>query len=221
MNNQKNVLRLAAALTALMLCFTALAQDSSKLLRRSDAGERIRILDAVYGQDERICRAEDAVARSCDRRDYCEVTADDRLCGNPYNNVSKELFVGYDCGDGRRSITVNEGEVARIYCHTGSSGASVNQPIVEDRQQPPANWRRGSLYIAFADYGSGDRVCDAKPTLAYSCDEQARCAMQVNNDLCGDPARGTPKSLRVGYWCDGEMQELSGDEGATVSLTCR
>ncbi|MEM1091809.1 MAG: hypothetical protein AAGI67_15610, partial [Pseudomonadota bacterium] len=50
-----------AALLALILGITqAVAQDNSKLLRRSDSGERIRILDAVYGQDERICRALDA-----------------------------------------------------------------------------------------------------------------------------------------------------------------
>ncbi len=225
MNNKQKmplplVITATSVLLGLLLINGAAAQDDNKLLRRSDSGERIRILDAVYGQDERICRAEDAVGRSCNRREYCEITADDRLCGNPYANVNKELFVGYDCGDGRRSITVNQGEVARIYCRASRSDV-VDQPVVEAGPQPPANWRRGSLYIAYADYGAGDRVCDAGPTLAYSCDEQARCTSPINNDLCGDPARGTPKSLTVGYWCDGELLEASGGENSTLSLSCR
>ncbi|MEM6576608.1 MAG: hypothetical protein AAF736_20205 [Pseudomonadota bacterium] len=215
-----------AALLALILGITqAVAQDNSKLLRRSDSGERIRILDAVYGQDERICRALDAVSRSCDRRESCEVTADDRLCGNPYANVRKELFVGYDCGDGRRSITVYEGEVARIYCRTASVAEVVE--VVEDPvpvdllQEPPPNAQRGALYIAVAEYGARDRICDAAPTLAYSCDGVERCDVPVDNDLCGDPARGTPKSLYLAYWCDGELSERDYREGQTVSLRCR
>ncbi|MFK7956103.1 MAG: hypothetical protein AB8B96_08410 [Lysobacterales bacterium] len=220
MKKTTTTLKAMAWLTMLMMCAGVAAQNDNKLLRRSDSGERIRILDAVYGQDERICRAQDAVSRSCDRRDYCEVTADDRLCGNPYANVSKELFVGYDCGDGRRSITVGEGEIARIYCRSNRSEPAA-EPVVDNRRRPPQDWRRGSVYVAFADYGSRDRTCDAQPTLAYSCDEQARCSVPVNNDLCGDPARGTPKALVVGYWCDGDLSEVRAGEGESVDLTCR
>lgn len=211
--------------SALLTAAVATAQESSKLLRRSDSGERIRILDAVYGQDERLCRALDAVSRSCDRRESCEVTADDRLCGNPYANVRKELFVGYDCGDGRRSITVFEGEVARIYCRSARAEVVdvVDEPAppVDLLQQPPPDAQRGALYIAVAEYGSGERLCDAAPTLAYSCDGQSRCDVPVDNDLCGDPARGTPKSLYLAYWCDGELSERDYREGQTVSLSCR
>ena len=148
--------------------------------------------------------------------------ADDRLCGDPYANVRKQLFVGYDCDDGRRSITVDEGEVARIYCYQGASEPVVDDSTASDPLSPPRNWRRSQVYVAFADYGAGgNRICDAAPAVSYECEGQSRCSVDATNDLCGDPAQGTRKVLRVGYWCNGNLEEQEVNEGNSMTLACR
>jgi len=90
----------------------------------NDQRQTIRVLDAIYGQDQRICSVYEDVARQCDGQEYCEIRANNQLCGNrdPYRNVAKQLFVGFDCGDGRRSVTVDQERTATIYCWNAKYG---------------------------------------------------------------------------------------------------
>ncbi|MDJ0656422.1 MAG: hypothetical protein QNJ40_19840 [Xanthomonadales bacterium] len=215
-------LRIAAALVvALAATQTAEAQSRQKLfINPNQDNQQIRILDAVYGQDQRICRALDEVTRACDGKDYCEVIASNDLCGNPYSNVAKQLFVGYDCGDGRRSVTVDEGQVARVYCR-GGDGRQAGPAPVDARPVAPDGWRRNLLYIQGAEYGSSERVCDATPSFNYACQEQYECTVRIDNNLCGDPARGTRKSVEVRYWCNGRLRTESGDEGSNLRIFCQ
>jgi hypothetical protein len=77
------------------------------------------------------------------------------------------------------------------------------------------------VHIEEAEYGVRGAVCDAREAVR----DQARRndgAVHAGNDLCGDPARGAPKHLRIIYRC-GESQALRAvaREGETVRLSCR
>jgi hypothetical protein len=205
----------------LLYCSGTMAQSSSKLLYgdrppQAETGP-IQILDAVYGQDQRLCNAHEVVARSCDQQQSCRIDADDQLCGDPYRNVRKDFFVAWDCGDGRRTLTVSEGEKAHIYCLQDNGHHEDN----ELSPQPPRNWQRGRIYVAQVLYGIETSSCDATNRFVQSCNEKANCNLTINNKLCGDPAQGQRKAAAITYWCNGETQQLQVRENGTATLNCR
>ena len=217
----RNLSSLTLLCLSLLVCTSALAQSSAKLLYgdpapSTDAGV-IHILDAVYGQDERLCNAQNAVASSCDNQQSCLVNADDQLCGDPYRNVRKDFFVAWDCGDGRRTLTVSEGEQAHIYCLE----ANGHQEEYEPSPQPPRNWQRGRIYLEQVLYGIENSACDATERFVQSCNEKSSCNVTVTNNLCGDPARGQRKAADISYWCNGELQQLQVREKGMATLNCR
>ncbi len=197
------------------------AQDLKLLFDslRQPSGQEIRILDALYGQDQQVCRAYDAVAQLCDGRDYCEIEADSRLCGDPYANVRKQLFIGYDCGDGRRSISVDEGEVARVYC-IGAGGDRGDVYRGQPGAGPPQGWQRGALYVDSVRYGADGRYCDATQPFVFACNGQPRCSIRIDNRLCGDPIKGMAKAAVIRHWCNGQLREGTVKERKTAQLSC-
>lgn len=200
-------------LTGLLLVQAqAFAQDNRSLILprqapAADAGaDRITILDSLYGQDERHCRALEKLASRCNGHHSCLIESGDDLCGDPYRNVGKQLFVAYRCGDesARRTLTLAEGDSASIYC----------------RQAPvPAASQQG-LIIREAVYGRGARHCDAQARLSSECDGQSRCSVRVDNSLCGDPAKGDQKDIRIRYDCLGKEKTMTVSERSTAVLTC-
>lgn len=201
------------ALIAVCLVGESLAQDRSKIIRRAttDVGT-IEVLDAVFGQDERVCDARDHVVRACDGRNSCEVQADSRICGDPYRGVAKELFIAYTCGDGRRTLTVSEDKPARVYC--GGSVGGVTSPAPRPRTTR-------DLSIVEVAYGANDRYCDATNAFRDACENKATCSVVINNDLCGrDPAQGRQKDAYVRYRCRGDELETVVREGDTANLSC-
>ena len=217
----KRLIATTTCCMALVYCTGTMAQSDAKLLYgdrspRTNEGQ-IHILDAVYGQDERLCNARDKVANRCNDRQACRIDADNHLCGNPYGNVRKDFFVAYDCGDGRRTLTVSEGEQANIYClQEDRHEDGYGQP-----SQPPRNWRRSRIYMARALYGVDSSSCEATQHFAESCNEQNSCRVKIDNSLCGDPARGRQKAAEITYWCNGELQQLQVREKGTATLNCR
>ena len=138
----KRVALVFALIVGASLVAEVMAQDRSKIIRRtSNSSSPIQILDAVYGQDERTCDARDELIRACDRREACEVVAGSDLCGDPYRGVAKELFVAYTCGDGRRTLTVAEGDPARIYCSVSSSAPVAGRPASVARRARNSDYR--------------------------------------------------------------------------------
>jgi hypothetical protein len=88
----------------------------------------------------------------------------------------------------------------------------------QDRDRYPG---RGRIYIEQAEYGVRGASCDARRSV---WDEMRRNdgAVRVGNQLCGDPARGAIKRLRIVYRCgDGEEMRIVGREGETLQLGCR
>jgi hypothetical protein len=216
-------IRTTLVIVGLLLVNVGYAQDGSKLLLHrpqvDHRGQQIKILDAIYGQDERTCNAYRAVADVCEGQHACVVDADDNLCGNPYHNVRKDLFIAYQCGDGRRTLTVSQGNPAHVYC--ADSQGSAQAPGYGGDPRPPQGWRQNLIIVQQAAYGIPGAACDATARFANECDDRQSCSMRVDNGLCGDPARGERKSAEVAYWCNGRLERVSGREQQVISLNCR
>jgi hypothetical protein len=80
--------------------------------------------------------------------------------------------------------------------------------------------RLGRLHIEEAEYGVRGSVCNARRGVR---DEIERTGVVVaHNELCGDPAPGEQKRLRIIYRCgDGEPVRAFAREGETLRLRCR
>ena len=80
------------------------------------------------------------------------------------------------------------------------------------------DWR---VYVEDAEYGTHFASCDARRAVRNEI-ERNRGAVRASNQLCGDPARGEPKRLRIVYRCgDSEAVRVVAREDETVRLSCR
>jgi hypothetical protein len=85
-----------------------------------------------------------------------------------------------------------------------------------DRGGPP--WTR--IRIMEAEYGARGRMCDARRGVRQEV-ERNRGSINVGNQLCGDPANGMPKRLRVVYRCtDSAPARVVARENETLRLRC-
>lgn len=87
----------------------------------------------------------------------------------------------------------------------------------DERGGPP--WAR--VRIIEAEYGARGAMCDARRSVQHEA-ERNRGAIHVGNQLCGDPAGGVPKHLRVVYRCtDSAPARVVARENETLRLRCR
>lgn len=76
--------------------------------------------------------------------------------------------------------------------------------------------------IERADYGTAGRFCDARPALEQRLAADRSNVIRADNSLCGDPAEGQVKQLRVTVRCDrGGRQNLVIPEGQFRTFNCR
>jgi hypothetical protein len=95
--------------------------------------------------------------------------------------------------------------------------AGKNAALREQGQD--RHWPR--LYVEEAEYGARGMTCDAIRAVR---NEVARNDgnLHADNHLCGDPAPGQPKHLRVVYRCgDSEAMRVVLRENELVRLNCR
>ena len=109
---------------------------------------------------------------------------------------------------GRGYVTFERGAQA-------AAGTAPAQPAALPR---PAGF--AGILIIKASYGDGRRDCDVTGWAASRFNGRASARLNVNNEICGDPAPGARKSLRVSYLCDGEEKSTSANEHRSVSLDC-
>jgi hypothetical protein len=90
----------------------------------------------------------------------------------------------------------------------------------QSRQEQPGG--RGRISIEEARYGVRGASCDAREQVQQAVGWRRHVSIAVNNNLCGDPAPGVPKRLRVTYRCsNGEVFEVRGPERGVATLYCR
>lgn len=89
----------------------------------------------------------------------------------------------------------------------------------DDRGGPRPGWRR--IAIDNADYGGQSGTCDARRAVWGEL-ERNNGNVRAGNQLCGDPAHGERKRLRVVYRCgDSEPMRSVVREGEVMRLSCR
>src|SRR5690606_19322288 len=82
---------------------------------------------------------------------------------------------------------------------------------------------RPCIVVREALYGiPGGKTCSAYWRVANLCSSLGSCEVKVNNELCGDPAPGSRKSLFVIWQCDPHEREYfdTVQEYATMKISC-
>lgn len=101
------------------------------------------------------------------------------------------------------------------------AGYEAGQRDARDDRGGPRAPRWDRVRILEAEYGARGRMCDARRAVQREV-VRNRGAIQVGNQLCGDPANGQPKRLRVVYRCiDTAPGKVVARENETLRLTCR
>ena len=98
-------------------------------------------------------------------------------------------------------------------------GFAAGQRAAHDDRGGRPGWRR--LTIDNADYGGRRGTCDARRAVWGEL-ESNNGNVRAGNQLCGDPAHGERKRLRVVYRCgDSEPMRAVVREGEVMRLSCR
>lgn len=88
-----------------------------------------------------------------------------------------------------------------------------------DARGPHRGWPR--VFIDDAEYGARGATCDARRAVRDEI-ERNDGNVRAGNQLCGDPAHGEPKRLRIVYRCgDSEAVRVIARENETLRLSCR
>jgi hypothetical protein len=88
----------------------------------------------------------------------------------------------------------------------------------QGRPDGPVAW--GRLHIEEAEYGVRGATCNARRGVRDQL-ERNRGFLVVNNQLCGDPAPGEQKRLRLVYRCgDSASARAFAREGEKLRLKC-
>ncbi len=174
----------------------------------------IQVVAAEYGIGHHWCNARPALSSRCDGDYSCSFKVDNGLCGDPARNRRKEVHLVWRCGWQQQEARFAEGDWAEISC-------MQRIPRHTRPHIPPAMHAHG-LKILSAAYGQlPARTCDATHELAERCNGKSVCKVKASNRLCGDPAHGVKKSLKVEYACDGRRMVRRVQEGQKIKLMCR
>lgn len=79
--------------------------------------------------------------------------------------------------------------------------------------------------IDVAEYGDlqGGTTCKIDQPVRNICLGKQECRLTSSNDLCGDPAPGKKKGIKVSMMCskNGKAKSFTADEGATFVAGCK
>jgi hypothetical protein len=116
------------------------------------------------------------------------------------------------------SAFAQDGGYRRSFDAGYEAGQRDTRDYRDDRGGYPA-WDR--VRIMEAEYGARGQMCDARRAVRHEV-ERNRGRIEVGNHLCGDPAGGIPKRLRVVYRCsDSAPARVVARENEILRLTCR
>lgn len=98
-------------------------------------------------------------------------------------------------------------------------GFAAGQRAARDDRGGRPGWPR--IHIEDAAYGVHGAACDARRAV-WGEIERNNGSVRAGNQLCGDPARGQQKRLRVVYRCgDSDAMRAVAREGEVMRLSCR
>jgi hypothetical protein len=96
-------------------------------------------------------------------------------------------------------------------------GYAAGQRAAQDDGRRPARLR---VHVDEAEYGARGGRCDPISRVSKEIDRTG--AVVVRNELCGDPAPGEEKRLRIVYRCgNSEPMRAFAREGETLRPRCR
>lgn len=78
----------------------------------------------------------------------------------------------------------------------------------------------GPITVSNAYYGTDSKNCNATHWLARHVNGKRSASVEVENNICGDPAPGKRKSLEVTYICGSLVKNASANEHRTLYLDC-
>ncbi len=123
------------------------------------------------------------------------------------------------------SVMAQSAEYRRGYERGYAEGLAAGQG---NNRRPPQQEeddgeRGGRIRIDQADYGVRGQSCDATEAVQRMLGRTRSGTISASNQLCGDPARGQQKFLRVVYRCgrDGTAERVDVREGRSATINCR
>lgn len=112
------------------------------------------------------------------------------------------------------SVFAQSGEYRRGY----DEGFAAGQRAAHEGGGRPGGPR---IHIEEAMYGARGAECDARRAV-HDAVERNNGSVTASNQLCGDPARGAPKHLRIVYRCgDSRPASVTARENERLQLSCR
>ncbi|HEV2616258.1 MAG TPA: DUF3395 domain-containing protein [Candidatus Acidoferrales bacterium] len=175
---------------------------------------RWRLIRAEYGAGNAWVDVTDRV-RSLIGGDVLRIRVDNATLGvDPAIGANKtlRLRVRDDAGH-ERTLEFREKEAVELSLSAGEREHEHDGDHDRDRDRD-----RGRLHITRASYGAHGRTLDVTDLL-NSHIERGRLSVPVNNyTMGGDPARNTPKALRVWYRYDGAEAQARVEEGGTLNI---
>jgi hypothetical protein len=97
-------------------------------------------------------------------------------------------------------------------------GFAAGQRAAYEERGHHRDWR---VHIEEAEYGVRGAMCDAREAVRDQV-QRNEGAVHAGNELCGDPARGAQKHLRIIYRCgDSQPLQAVAREHETLRLSCR
>lgn len=97
--------------------------------------------------------------------------------------------------------------------------AAAQHAMHDGHGRPGPGWN--GIRIEEAEYGARGAICDARPMVQNQVEQNGGNVL-ASNQLCGDPARGQGKHLRIVYRCgDSEPIRVIASENEMLRLSCR
>jgi hypothetical protein len=96
-------------------------------------------------------------------------------------------------------------------------GLGACAAFAQDRAGPRA---LPPISIERATYGAEGRFCDARDAVQQRAGGRSKVDIPVDDSLCGDPAPGRNKVVRVSYRCGDSLRQTSSPQGGTLHLGC-
>ncbi|XP_071820644.1 L-rhamnose-binding lectin CSL3-like [Apostichopus japonicus] len=208
---------------------TSFVCEGKTLTIECPSGTTIDVEDALYGRDRgpsvcnhrsiRVtsgCKASTSLSRvrdACQGETSCQISASNRVFGDPCVGTYKFLRVEYKCiSTELQTSLVCEGKTLTIECPSGTY-IDVEYALY-GRDRGPSVCNHPSIRVT--------SCCQSSTSLSRvwnACQGETSCQISASNHVFGDPCVNTYKFLRVEYKCR-SVRRARVCESGNLSLHC-